>query len=313
LDTFLFKLIRQGAGSFRQDELNRRIIYANIIYISLPIVYLALVLYDIQTYLGPVDQLAWDQFIFLVEILVCVAGLYLNKIGKSVLGRLLFIVSWPVMLHLVPIWYQHSPIDYYLAFPLGIIFHSVLIQLMFSIRHEKWFFWPLMLTNFLLLLFMPRILLVFSVEISAGLAELATDELFLVDAVMYWLLFSIVTFFLAKTIDSLFHQVEFAQHTIENQKKELASWNETLEETVQIRTREIEIQNETLRGYAHYNAHHLRGPFCRIKGLLNLRSITTDPQELAHIERLLAESVQELETVLHEIQELVQAPPVKKS
>lgn len=83
MSTFIHRIINQGTSNDHLDHRNRRIIYTNIIYISLPIVYLIIVLIDLETYLGPVQELAWDQFIFIVEIVVCLLGIYLNKLGYS--------------------------------------------------------------------------------------------------------------------------------------------------------------------------------------------------------------------------------------
>ncbi|HEY6437323.1 MAG TPA: hypothetical protein VIY47_12095 [Ignavibacteriaceae bacterium] len=320
------RIINQGTSADYLDHLNRRIIYANIIYVSLPVVYITFVLIDIKSFLVPVQDLAWDQFIFLVEIVVCLLGIYLNKLGQSVIGRLLFLLTWPFLLHIIPISHQHSPVDYYLAFPIAIIFHAVLIQLMFSIRYERLFFWPFMIANFLLLLSAPGLLTFFADSSTARLAEFVSDTYYLLDSILYWLLFSLVTFSLVRAIDNLFDQVGRDQLIIEDQKEELAAmneelvqsneslhdlnnkisgWNENLEETVARRTHEIEEQNEKLKGYAFYNAHKLRAPFCRIKGLVMLYEIVKDEDEKKHIEKLVDLSIRELELVIDEIQEIV--------
>jgi hypothetical protein len=333
MNTLIHRIINQGTSEDHLDHRNRRIIYTNIIYISLPIVYLIFVVIDLDTYLGPVQDLEWDQFIFIVEIIVCLLGIYLNKLGYSILGRFIFLLTWPLLLHIIPIWHQHTPSDYYFAFPVGIIFHSMLIQLMFSIRYERLFFWPLMIGNFLLLLFSIDLLIYFENDTVAGIQEMVTDGIYLLDCILYWLLFSLVSYFLVHTIDSLFEKVVADQLIIADQKEELATineelmqsneslvglnnkisrWNETLEETVTHRTREIEQQNEKLREYAFYNAHNLRAPFCRIQGLVMLHKMATDEQERKHIESLLNTSINELEMVISDIQKIVNEEPVSQ-
>ncbi len=330
MEKFLQRIINQGTSTDYLDHLNRRIIYTNIIYVSLPIVYLAFVLIDIKTYLGPVQNLKWDQFIFIVEIIVCLLGIYLNKLGQSAIGRLVFLLTWPLLLHLIPIWHQHSPSDYYFAFPVGIIFHAILIQLMFSIKHERLFFWPLIIGNFLLLIYSIDLLLFFAEGTSPAIIEMVTDGIYLLDGILYWLLFSLVTFSLVRAIDNLFDKVGKDQLIIEDQKEELAAvneelvqsneslhdlnkkisgWNENLEETVAKRTREIEEQNSKLKEYAFYNAHKLRAPFSRIKGLFMLRELVSDENEKQYIERLIDNSISELEFVIDEIQQIVNEIP----
>ncbi len=326
LEKYLLTIINQGTRADYIDHLNRRIIYTNIIYVSLPIVYLTFVLIDIKSFLVPVQNLAWDQFIFLVEIIVCFLGIYLNRAGQSVIGRLVFLLSWPLLLHIIPIWQLHTPPDYYFAFPVGIIFHAVLIQLMFSIKHERFIFWPLIVGNLLLLLGSIDLLLFFSENTSIEITELVRDRYFMLDAILYWLLFSLITYFLVRAIDNLFDKLAEDQHIIEEQKEELAAineelvqsndsllelntkisgWNDGLEETVTRRTLEIEAQNEKLKEYAFYNAHKLRAPFCRIKGLVALHELVTDETEKQYIEKLIDQSILELESVIDEIQEIV--------
>jgi signal transduction histidine kinase len=330
MEKVIQRIINLGTNADYLDHLNRRIIYTNIIYVSLPIVYLIFILVDFESFFVPVQNLAWDQFIFLVEILVCLIGIYLNKVGFSILGRSIFLFTWPFLLHIIPIWHQHAPSDYFLAFPIGIIFHAVLIQLMFSIRHERLFFWPFMIANFFLLIKVSDLLLRFADTSTASLTEFVTDKYYLLDAVLYWLLFSIVVYFLVRAVDNLFDKVAKDQLVIEDQKEELAAmneellqsneslqglnnkisgWNETLEETVTKRTQKIETQNNRLKEYAFYNAHKLRGPFCRIKGLIMLLEIVNDEHEKENIERLVEESVKELESVIQEIQEIVKEVP----
>lgn len=330
MEKVIQRIINLGTNADYLDHLNRRIIYTNIIYVSLPIVYLIFVLIDIESFWVPVQDLDWDQFIFAVEILVCAVGIYLNKVGLSILGRSIFLFTWPFLLHIIPIWHQHAPTDYFLAFPIGIIFHAVLIQLMLSIRHERLFFWPFMVANFVLLLKAPQLLLRFADSSTENLTEFVTDNYYLLDSVLYWLLFSLMVYFLVRAVDSLFDQVGKDQLVIEDQKEELAAmneellqsneslqglnnkisgWNEALEETVTKRTQEIEAQNNRLKEYAFYNAHKLRGPFCRIKGLIMLLEIVNDEHEKENIERLVEESVKELESVIQEIQEIVKEAP----
>jgi len=326
MEKFLQRIINQGTNADYLDHQNRRIIYANIIYVSLPIVYLIFVLIDYESFFVPVQTLVWDQFIFAFEIVVCLLGVLLNRVGFSMLGRCIFLFTWPLLLHIIPVWHQHSPSDYFLAFPIGIIFHAVLIQLMLSIRHERLFFWPFMIANFLLLVKVPDMLLRFSDDSTASLTEFVSDRYYLLDAVLYWLLFSIVVYFLVRAVDKLFEQEAKDQLLIEDQKEELAAmneellqsneslyklnekisaWNENLEATVANRTREVEEQNSKLREYAFFNAHKLRGPFCRIQGLMTLLDLLVDPTEKANAKTLLNISVSELESVIAEIQQIV--------
>lgn len=327
MQRLLFNIISQGTSKDHFDPNNQRIVYTNIIYVSLPIVYLIFIAIDLKDYLVPVTSLKWDQFIFLVEIAVCGAGLYLNKVGHSVIGRLIFTLTWPLLFHLIPIWHLQTPSDYYLAYPLGIIFHSVLIQMLFSIRNERLLYVFLMLINFIMLLTATTVLRYFDEE-GGIINDLTADKYYLLDIVLYWLLFSLLSYLLVNSVDKLIDKLSKANILIAEQKEEMAAINEELSETnqslqavnqkmvnlndalemkVQERTKEIEERNEKLESYAFYNAHKLRGPYCRILGLISLRKIV-EVEEREEIDRLLDQCMLELEQVIREIQEIVDQP-----
>jgi signal transduction histidine kinase len=318
------RIIHQGATPHAFDFKNRRIIYANIIYLSLPVVYIAFVLIDYKTYLQP-SKLAWDQFIFLVEILICAVGIYLNRKGHFNTSRFLFLITWPFLLHLIPIWHQQTPSDYFFAFPVGIIFHSILIQLMISARNEKVLFAVAIVINFAFLIFSIDLLVLFQFNTPQPILDMVQESMYLMDAILYWLLFSLVTFLLIYIIELLLEKVQQSQLTIEEQQKELlavneelrgtnenlvtlndtiANWNESLEKTIVQRTREVEAQNLKLKDIAFFNAHKLRAPYCRIKGLLALLELIIDEEEKTKIKNLLMISLNEFDSVVQEIQNI---------
>lgn len=322
----LHQVIQQGTNAQLPGHQHRRVVYSNIIYVTLPIVYSAFVLIDIKTYLVPVHRLEWDQFIFVGEILICLLGIYLNRLGLFTLGRLIFLITWPALLHLIPIWHQNTPTDYYLAFPIGIIFHAVLIQLMFSVRYEPVIFWLLLASNFILLIFSADLMLLFAGNPDPAIATMVSgNAYYLLDEILYWLLFSVVIFLLVRFVENLFDDVNQKQQTIEEQHEELATvneelkqandslvalnnkiadWNENLELIIAKRTQEVEAQSARLKEIAHYNAHKLRGPYCRIKGLILLGELITDKQESLLIKQLLLKCLDEFEAVVQEIQEM---------
>ncbi len=76
--------------------------------------------------------------------------------------------------------------------------------------------------------------------------------------------------------------------------------NEELETRVRRRTRELEDRNERLKEYAFINAHLLRAPLCRIKGLTYLVEKDRDGNEEKLLE-LLKTSNEELEEIIRKI------------
>lgn len=87
---------------------------------------------------------------------------------------------------------------------------------------------------------------------------------------------------------------------------ELRSLNMNLEKRVLERTKELESQNARLSEYAYINAHLLRGPLCRIMGLLNLMDVQGNEPD-REIVPLLRRSTQELDAVIQKITNLIEA------
>ena len=295
------------------ENVRRRIVFSNIVFLTLPVVYIIFMMVDYESYLQPVHTLRFDQFIVPIVIAVCAFCLWLNKINQTIISRVLFIILWPVLLHLIPIITLHTPPDYYLAFPIGIIFHAVLIQLMFSYREEPVSFWLSIVLNFSAMIFVLDILLFFDTDQPRPTAILGDslfgDKYFVLDGILYWLLFNLVGFYMIRSIEKYIVKINTWLAIIENQKAQVSMLNKNLEDLVVQRTQKLEEQNKKLRDHAFYNAHLLRGPFCRIQGLVQLRSLIPD-SERDEIDTKLQVSINELDERIKEIQRIVDTDAV---
>ena len=87
-----------------------------------------------------------------------------------------------------------------------------------------------------------------------------------------------------------FHQLNKSSNTLYNQNQELAAneeetraINDNLETIVEERTHQMEITNAELSEYAFINAHMLRGPLCRIIGLIHLMEKEPNKYDPHHI------------------------------
>ena len=87
--------------------------------------------------------------------------------------------------------------------------------------------------------------------------------------------------------------------------KELTLLNKNLESRAQEIAREIEDKNKKMNKYAFMNAHKLRAPIASILGLINLfgKEITEDDKKA--MVRMLKESAQKLDNVVHEIKDVI--------
>ncbi|MGC4033975.1 MAG: hypothetical protein QM754_20025 [Tepidisphaeraceae bacterium] len=83
--------------------------------------------------------------------------------------------------------------------------------------------------------------------------------------------------------------------------KRVFELNEVLEHRVTERTQELTNRNKILSDYAYMNAHLLRTPVSRIKGLIDLFRITEDPEEKKKVQEILLESAEDLDKVVRSI------------
>lgn len=70
------------------------------------------------------------------------------------------------------------------------------------------------------------------------------------------------------------NEIQAQNEELLSQSEEIATNNERLEEIVYDRTQKLQEQNERLSRYAFMNSHELRGPICRMIGLLNVLKLT---------------------------------------
>jgi signal transduction histidine kinase len=316
-----------GTAYATHETEKRHIIFSNIVFLTLPIVYLVFILIDIKSFFDTTSILKFDRLVVPIIITLCIFFLFLNKWGLTTLSRVLFLISWILMLHILPIIIHQSPSDYYLAFPLGIIFHSILIHVSFSAKRDPWKFWLFLAGNFALLLMCKQLLVANDVTPESQ-NILRTDPYYTLDYILYWLLFNLLMSYLLYIFETYVSGLSKANTLIENQRKELTvrngelrlaiksleevnkraeDLNKNLEVKVWERTKELEIKNEQLVQYAYMNAHKLRGPFCRVKGLVMLKDLVSKStsEEEQRINSLLLESLEELDNVTSKIQRAV--------
>ncbi|MFN6945591.1 MAG: histidine kinase dimerization/phospho-acceptor domain-containing protein [Cytophagaceae bacterium] len=88
--------------------------------------------------------------------------------------------------------------------------------------------------------------------------------------------------------------------------REILDINKQLNQLVAERTQTIEGQNQRLVDFAYFNSHKVRGPLARIMGLVDLiKSSETEEERSLYLQKL-EESSKELDTVIFEINDLLQ-------
>jgi hypothetical protein len=93
---------------------------------------------------------------------------------------------------------------------------------------------------------------------------------------------------------------------IREHKKEIERANFNLEERIKDRTSELEFQNNQLAEYAFINSHLLRGPLCRLLGLINLIDHTEIQDKEKDLINHLKLSGEELDEVVKKINSAIE-------
>ena len=246
LHKVLYSILEIGTKEISCSTVKQRIIYFNAILLALPIVYFLFVVTDIKSYLKPLNTWYFDQFGFFIFVIICLFCFYLNHLNKSYYSKILFILSWPLVLQIIPIIILSTPDDYYYAFPMGIIFHSILIQIVFCKNKTPWQFWTFLTANFILELNFLKILLHFDADGKSNFSELIKNDYYVLDVILYWLLFNLVINYLMGIIDSNSLKILNSMNIVKNQKEDLEIINEELKTSNDVlfeKNQIIQVQN----------------------------------------------------------------------
>jgi signal transduction histidine kinase len=97
------------------------------------------------------------------------------------------------------------------------------------------------------------------------------------------------------------HGRRLQQNLLEAKQREITEINGSLERKVKERTLELNERNRQLTDFAFTNAHHIRGPICRLLGLQNLLTLTNDAAEIKKVAEYMTLSVVELDSITRKI------------
>jgi len=227
----LYSILEIGTKEIASIVNKQRIIYFNAILLALPIVYFVFILIDLGSYFKPLNTWYFDQYGFFIFVLICLFCLYLNHINRSNFSKILFIILWPIILQIAPIIIQKTPSDYYYAFPMGLIFHSILIQIIVSKKHSPWLFWIFLVTNFILVFNFLKILLYFDTDGKSDFSGLVSSNYYVLVVILYWLLFNLVINYLLVIIDNHMFKIVNSMNIIKEQKENLEETLDKLQKT----------------------------------------------------------------------------------
>ena len=103
-----------------------------------------------------------------------------------------------------------------------------------------------------------------------------------------------------------------AHNEIERQKQELEKQNFHLEESLDVKSKDLldtnqqlVVQNHELQQFSYTVSHNLRGPVASMLGLMNIYHLSTDEHERRSIFSLMEKSAHSLETVIHDLNKII--------
>lgn len=328
LDTMrVSKLLEYGLKESTDIDVRRHVVFSNLVYVLVGSILIAHVL--ISTIISPPFPL--ERYIPLV--LVCVAALsfFLNTAGFHLFSRIFFVINWFAWVSFIPmVIIGPTQVSYFTSITYFIVFSPV-IQLFFSMSREGPYLIAFMVASFLLTFFYFDILMMFDrtahpqVPLSKSVLSLKVNYLTL------WTFLNILMMYILRINRRFYAEIKAQKEIIEKQQLQLRdsndelalrnadltkanheltslnqqvrTMNHELEDRVGERTRELLERNEKLTEYAFMNAHLLRSPVSRIKGLINLFGITKEAEEKERVQSLLNETAEELDHVIHTISE----------
>ena len=154
-------------------------------------------------------------------------------------------------------------------------------------------------------------------ESSADLSVYPSRLTLILDFLLHGLFITIITLVLKQKFDSyrtkiVRHNEELSQldqeiaqknQKLAYQQAEIQSLNASLEKRIEQKVNKIREKNHRLAEYAYINAHHLRGPVCKIMGLAELMEETT-PEDTVLADTI-RKRAEELDEIIKQINTIV--------
>lgn len=153
-----------------------------------------------------------------------------------------------------------------------------------------------------------------------GLVALVVGLLLAISIAVMWYRFNMQKKKTINTLESLNEEINIQKEKIALQAQELQEANEeitrineSLEDTIQERTKRIQVQNEKLRGYAFTNSHKVRAPLARLMGLAKLFQMNAiGNDERTEVNQKLLDAAEEMDNIVHGITELLEKEGLSK-
>ncbi len=300
------RFVKLGVSSNMDLELRRVTMLANGVYLIVGGIVGLFLLLNIQNYLTG----AGYHFIGFVPVIIFVVAstaLLLNYLQWYLFSRIVFVSAWILFTCvLIPLVLGSTSRDY-IVLPWYAIVASLLVQIVFSYHREKWVFWSFFLVTSLLIIFFIDFIKFFMVA-EELVPRVEVGKGWRINIYMFATFFNAAVAYVIWLNRQFYDQVQRQNHTIRQQHDQLVAQHQelevlsrSLEDKVVARTQRLRAQNVQLTEYAHFNSHILRAPVSRIRGLLNLLQMSSDPAEEKRIRALLGTCMLELDEAIRAI------------
>ncbi len=255
----------------------------------------------------------------IVLFAVTIGGILLNHLRYFLAARLIFFLTWTLLITAFPMWRQVSVYGYFLHPMFGIV-SSTMVLLMFSFRKEKAVYVFFLVFSMLITIFSFEFVSWFDTDgVAETVLKYTTSFRLHIYPFFFTIFFNLVLIYVFR-INGKFFALQQQQHeTIVGQNKQLSETrlkleltNNELETRVRERTLELLEQNSRLTDYAFFHAHVLRAPVSRIRGLLNLMNLPIDAAEEKKIRDMLSQTMKELDDTIHQMNDKLQASNISR-
>jgi signal transduction histidine kinase len=307
------KIWKIGVGEDMDPEERKRVMFSNGVFVIAGSVILA---QEIIT--------GFNSILPVLLILLSGFCLLLNHLRFYLFARILFALAGTFLISIYPILFRGpSPVTYFMH-PIYLLMYSPVFHLLFSRAKEKFALYTFLAMSFMLTIFSSDFLLAFDHSASPHVPLVRSVTLMKVTFGMLWVFINTIISYSLKTNSDFYSILEEQKDIVGKQRtllqlrneelskvnnelltlnKRVFELNEVLEHRVTERTQELTNRNKILSDYAYMNAHLLRTPVSRIKGLIDLFRITEDVEEKKKVQEILFQSAEDLDQVVRSINE----------
>jgi signal transduction histidine kinase len=307
-----FNLFKVGVSDEMGSEFRRVTTLTNIVYVLIFFLLLPYLIYFLPDYIKlenhtfrtSVPWLAWFS---------AITGYVLNAMRRHLISKVFFMTTWVLFVTVVPIVTGGNHVVVLFMHPFYCIATSIMVHFVFSQKRERYLYYFFVGVVWALIIFSYEFILYYNPDLNI--------TLYFPNGFFRWrmIILILAAFFNGSIIYLIRLNYDFYSalrkrnetiseqyKALECQRKDLEELKQMLEEKVTTRTQLLLEQNNQLREYTYFNAHILRAPVSRIRGLLYLLSVETPPDEEKRIRSLLAESMTELDQAIKAINDKLQ-------